>query len=460
VVATDTKFVEFLRNEFDLSRLLSQMVAEIELLVEGCEGVTIEIPDTEGYLVYVHCSGFLKPYLGLTVKLDESISGKAFKSVTVQISQDALNDPYTDKRACEIVGIRSMVLIPLVYHAQPVGVLKLASKKVNGISTRQIKTVELLSEFIAFVVSSVSDLERITDKLTTGQDYDADNGENLTQRVSEFVTKVLAPDMYDRMQKRAVIENIMRADEHRIVVQPVFDLNTGQIRKFEALSRFGDTSRGPDTWFNEAHELDIGIELELFAIKKALRILHFIPDNVSLAINASASSIVSDQFGDLILSADMPRIIVELTEHNPVENYDELTSKINDLRQAGVRLSVDDMGAGISSLSHILKLAPDFIKLDRFLISKIHDDPARLSLANALRIFSQKTGYKLVAEGIETAEELKVVSELGIELGQGYFLAMPGDLDEFYDDASKTVLKKIDSLVSKNFANSKITHGK
>jgi len=99
------------------------------------------------------------------------------------------------------------------------------------------------------------------------------------------------------------------------------------------------------------------------------------------------------------------------------------------LRQHGVRLAVDDTGSGFSSFAHIVKLAPDIIKLDIDLVSGIDLDPVRRSLATAVVAFAAETGAKVTAEGIESAAELACVKSLGIHYGQGYFLGRPGPLE-------------------------------
>jgi EAL domain-containing protein (putative c-di-GMP-specific phosphodiesterase class I) len=90
-----------------------------------------------------------------------------------------------------------------------------------------------------------------------------------------------------------------------------------------------------------------------------------------------------------------------------------------------LRIAVDDAGAGYASFRHILNLAPDLIKLDVFLTQNIHTDRARRALAAALIRFSEETGSKIIAEGVETTLQLKVLRELGVTKAQGYLLGRP-----------------------------------
>jgi EAL domain-containing protein (putative c-di-GMP-specific phosphodiesterase class I) len=148
-----------------------------------------------------------------------------------------------------------------------------------------------------------------------------------------------------------------------------------------------------------------------------------------VAINASPDTITSAAFAELITDVPACRVVLELTEHEQIDDYAPITETLARLRALGVRLSVDDTGAGFSSLTHILKLEPEFIKLDRKIVEGVDSDPARAALVGALVRFSLDTGSRLIAEGIETIGELDRLVELGVELGQGYYLGRPAALE-------------------------------
>lgn len=142
-------------------------------------------------------------------------------------------------------------------------------------------------------------------------------------------------------------------------------------------------------------------------------------------MNLGPEALASGEAVQLLLESEPSRIIVELTEQVRVDDYPRLDTAIRRLRRHGARLAIDDTGAGFSSLAHILKLAPDVIKLDRALTTGIDADPVRRALASALVTFAGQTRSEIVAEGIETEGELSMLSELGIRFGQGYFLGRP-----------------------------------
>jgi EAL domain-containing protein (putative c-di-GMP-specific phosphodiesterase class I) len=220
---------------------------------------------------------------------------------------------------------------------------------------------------------------------------------------------------------RAVIDQ----GQIRAVFQPVYRLSDGVITGVESLARFPDCEmRPPSDWFAEADEVGLGVELELAAAKAALECLRYLPEDISLGINLSPSALLSAELQPLIASVPAGRIVVEVTEHAAVNDYAALVRALAPLRQR-VRLAIDDVGAGYSGLRHILDLAPDLIKLDMSLVRDIDKDPARRSLALAMVGFASGIDSQIVAEGVETAEELAILRELGVPRAQGYYLCRP-----------------------------------
>ncbi len=198
----------------------------------------------------------------------------------------------------------------------------------------------------------------------------------------------------------------------------------------EALSRFYQQPlRPPDVWFNEAASVGLGIDLEMLAIRKALEILPRLPSGLYLSLNASVETTMSDEFRDVVGGADTDRLVLEITEHTKVPSYALFLQRIQDLRSMGLRLAVDDAGAGYASFRHVLNLSPDVIKLDIDLTRGIDKDPARRALGSALLTFGiDAYNASMVAEGIETAGELDTLRDLGCPMGQGFYLGRPGRL--------------------------------
>jgi EAL domain-containing protein (putative c-di-GMP-specific phosphodiesterase class I) len=212
--------------------------------------------------------------------------------------------------------------------------------------------------------------------------------------------------------------------------QPIFNLGSGSAIGTEALSRFTqEPIRPPNVWFADAAALGLGVELELTALELALEQLHRLPSGLYLSLNASVETIMDPDLRAVLDSAPAERIVLELTEHTPVTDYSAFAQGIDHLRSQGVRLAVDDAGSGFSSFSHILNLKPDIIKLDTALTRGIDKDPARQALGRALLTFGLEA-YRttIVAEGIETRDELAMLRSLGCPSGQGFLLGRPSRL--------------------------------
>jgi EAL domain-containing protein (putative c-di-GMP-specific phosphodiesterase class I) len=212
--------------------------------------------------------------------------------------------------------------------------------------------------------------------------------------------------------------------------QPIVDLKSGGAVGTEALARFDHYPlRPPDVWFAEAASVGLGVELELIALDLALEQLHRLPSGLYLSINASVETIMSVQFQDSLTDAPAERLVLELTEHTEVDDYRTFERSIHDLRAKGVRLAVDDAGAGFASFRHILNLQPDVIKLDIGLTRGIDRDPARRALGRALLSFGMDAyNASIVAEGIETKDEFNTLRALGFSCGQGFYLGRPSRL--------------------------------
>ena len=227
--------------------------------------------------------------------------------------------------------------------------------------------------------------------------------------------------------KHDQIRRILSGDLLFMVYQPIFDLHSGQITGFESLARFADSPvRTPDLWFDDAHEAGLGIELELRAVEIALSALPRFSENTDLAINASPDTVLDHRFAQMLdRLPSLNRVVLEITEHSAVERYEAMGARLKAYRERGLRIAVDDAGAGYASFKHILNLGPDLIKLDMSLTRDINADPARRALAAALIHFCCDTGSQLIAEGVETAAEVATLMELGVKKAQGFFLGAP-----------------------------------
>src|SRR5207244_1036734 len=170
---------------------------------------------------------------------------------------------------------------------------------------------------------------------------------------------------------------------------------------------------------------------ELLAARLAMEQIKDVENGLFLSINLSPRVLTSRRLQRLLAEHDGANIVLEITEHAKIDDYGRVNRAVERIRSAGVRLAIDDAGAGFASLRHILRLEPDIIKLDRSLIASIDRHSAQQALAAGLISFAEGIGATVIAEGIERAEELDVLASLGVTQGQGFHLARPGPLASF-----------------------------
>lgn len=276
-------------------------------------------------------------------------------------------------------------------------------------------------------------IDEIVEAIHRAADGQAPLSAEVAGEVIDELLGQLSVDRQNETQTRRREKRIRRAlegkDRFSMVFQPICSLS-GRMVGAEALARFrGPPRRGPERWFAEAEEVGLRRELEVAAAKVALSALPSLPPEIFLSLNVSPKTLLSGSFRKLVLeNSDPTRVVVEVTEHARIDDYERLNAAFDRLRGPGVRLAVDDAGAGFASLRHILRLAPDFIKLDRTLIDGIEYDRSRQALAAGLISFAEKIEATIIAEGIEHSAEVDVLTALGVGYGQGFFIAKPAPL--------------------------------
>ena len=267
-------------------------------------------------------------------------------------------------------------------------------------------------------------LEGAREALTAAQEADR---KVVAYTQGELDGLTATPGSASRANRRTRIQEIIAANEAIVpFVQPIVGLDDLRIRGFEALSRFQvEPKRGPDQWIAEATQLGLGVDLEMECLTRAITRLYDAPPGVYLSINASPDTLLSDEMVDFMESNALDRFVIEVTEHERVKNYPRLAARLAALRGRGAKIAIDDTGAGHSSLSHLIELRPDYIKLDRSLVQGLDSDSGKHALVRNMLRLADDLGAKMVAEGIETERELAVLKDLGVPFGQGYHLGRP-----------------------------------
>ena len=318
-----------------------------------------------------------------------------------QIRQGTTTDPWTEalghgrsertdgQRAALVErGIRRSIYAPLGLHGETVGLLVLG----------------LLDD----------DRAAALERLPAAAEFAA------------LASALLNPALLERRQADAArtrIRAVIGEQAFTTVFQPIVDLASGAVLGYEALTRFADGAP-PDRVFAEAARSGLGGELELATLEVALEAARPLPANAFIDLNVGPELILAGEPLRSILRRAGWGVVLEITEHTPIGDYAAFRAAVAALGP-DVRLAVDDAGAGYASLRHILELRPAFVKLDRWLVAGIDADPPRQALLAGMVHAAERTGYTLVAEGVEREAERRTLLELGVRLGQGYLFGAP-----------------------------------
>jgi EAL domain-containing protein (putative c-di-GMP-specific phosphodiesterase class I) len=242
---------------------------------------------------------------------------------------------------------------------------------------------------------------------------------------------IIEPGVVERERRDEITERLLPVLDGPgpvVLLQPIVDLPTGGRVGAEALSRFpAEWGMAPDVVFEQAHTVDLGHRLELLALERAAD--HLATVDGYVAMNVSPQTLLTPGFTELLSRLPLDRVLLELSEHDQVADYAALHAVLSAPRAAGMRLAIDDVGAGFSSLRHIVLCAPDVIKLDRSIVDGVSTDPVLTTLVGALVEFAHGNGTLVVAEGVETAEDVETLRSLHVDLAQGWFFGRPGPAD-------------------------------
>jgi EAL domain-containing protein (putative c-di-GMP-specific phosphodiesterase class I) len=248
-------------------------------------------------------------------------------------------------------------------------------------------------------------------------------------RFMAMLAELIVNDLDAQRRQERLRQDLMRvieAESITVAYQPIIDLHSDRCLGFEALARFPKPFTRPDVALAAADTVGLRLELERLAISQAWKLIPSLGPGQFLAVNVSPDALV-ELARRANLRDDLPleQLVVEVTEHAAVDSYAPLHRQLAPLRRQGMRIAVDDAGAGYASLRHVLELRPDFIKVDRTLIHGIAGDHARRVAVSAFLSLALDIGSSVVAEGVECPADLSVVRELGLHAAQGYLLGRP-----------------------------------
>lgn len=265
--------------------------------------------------------------------------------------------------------------------------------------------------------------------------YDSSKGSSVP-RISSIKNQIKQGLEYNKMINKIQM-GIVR-DEFTLYFQPEYNLNTNEIIGVEALVRWispGDGIITPDTFIPVAETTELIYELERVVIRKALDQKRKWEreglGHIELSINLSGKSIESDNDFKIIeeivssYQINYNTVIFEITESTVITNINLAMERLSRLKKYGIRFALDDFGTGYSSLVHLIKLPIDIIKIDRSFIKSIPEGVEETSITKSILSMAHDLNYKVVAEGIETKEQLEYLQKNSCEGGQGFLLCVP-----------------------------------
>ena len=227
--------------------------------------------------------------------------------------------------------------------------------------------------------------------------------------------------------------------------QPIINLSSNKITKAEALIRWNHPIKGlisPLDFIPIAEETGLIVEIGEWVFQEAARQVklwrHNYQSDFQISVNKSPIQFfnkgkIHRSWSDYLTSIDLPgqSIVIEITEGLLLDVSDNITGQLSDLRREGFTIAIDDFGTGYSSMSYLKKFEIDYLKIDKSFVSNLKVDSNDLALCEAMIVMAHKLGIKVIAEGVETAEECYLLSTAGCDFAQGYLFSKPVSPEEF-----------------------------
>ncbi len=222
------------------------------------------------------------------------------------------------------------------------------------------------------------------------------------------------------------LREILEARRIGTVYQPIVDTVAGRTIGYEALSRGpAGVFRSPDALFRVAYEAELVSKLERVCRERALRGLKWVRPDQAMFVNIEPLSIFDPALATSVPAAQAGRIVFEITEHAAISDFPTFRQAAQVAKQSGFKFAIDDVGSGYSGLRVIAEVEPDYIKLDMELTRGAHENRVKLDLVKAIAQFCADANLPMIVEGVETPEELEILTPLGVHLVQGFLFGRP-----------------------------------
>ena len=292
-----------------------------------------------------------------------------------------------------------------------------------------------------------------TSRYTSPNDLlrDADISMYRSKELGKNQFKVFSKSMYEHVVQTVQLENDLRQalleEEFELYFQPIYSVNGHTIRGFEALIRWNHPQRGhlsPAAFIPVAEETGLINEVGKWVLHRGCRVLadwrtRFAGLDISLSLNLSPKDLIQPSLlpmlGDLLHETGLHarNVKLEITETAVMDNPELAMSRLERLQKMGFQIAMDDFGTGYSSLSYLQRLPIDILKIDRSFVQTMLENPNNLEIIKAIIGLGKILDLRIVAEGVETQDQLTALQELGCDLAQGYFLGRPMPKDRAED---------------------------
>jgi EAL domain-containing protein (putative c-di-GMP-specific phosphodiesterase class I) len=305
-------------------------------------------------------------------------------------------------RGVAAMGVDAVVYMPLSFEGRLIGMLGAAVANPAGGTATVAEHIPVLAEMADVVATTLGPVIGI---------------------------------MEEQSSAAHVIDEILQQRRYWPVFQPIRDLGSNRVVGFEALTRF-DATQTSQRLFDHAGLVGRGKDLEIATLTAAVKAAAELPAPAWLSVNASAAMLTETDTIETILQPLNRPTVIELSEHEMISDYAPIAKAM--LRLGPDRsLAVDDAGSGFASLRHILEVRPAYVKMDIGLVQGAATDLSRRALVAGFVHFARDADFTLVAEGIESKEDLATLKKLGVALGQGYLLGRPERAAQLRDEAAR-----------------------
>ena len=259
-----------------------------------------------------------------------------------------------------------------------------------------------------------------------------------------YFTPVMQEAASNRMRLISDLHLALQADQFKLFYQPIVELATGSVHKAEALIRWQHPSRGlvsPAEFIPVAEDTGLIVEIGDWVFREAARQVAAWRTNIpsfQVSVNKSPVQFRSSNKGHFswvqrLAAFGLPgeSIAIEITEGLLLDAKESVIHQFNNFRNAGFQIAIDDFGTGYSSLAYLRKFNIDYLKIDQSFVANIQSHASNMALCEAIIVMGHKLGMKVIAEGIETSEQLELLKSAGCDYGQGYYFSRPVPAAEF-----------------------------